>query len=177
MYKIEKTQSQFENEWVLKIDNAKVGFAEVIFLSETSRSVNGRVTVFTSDCKLITYEYDGMKTGKVKSVAEFTKEAEQFIGDRRLKLTRGDEFTIDDRKFDNIVLIHDVTEDTVDDLMEHLHIKAPKSWSCQTQTEKVTYMQGHLRKELHKKLDIPMYDLVQKSKLKPTRGCVLVQTI
>lgn len=173
MYNITKEQSEFENEWILKIDGSKIGTAEVVFLTDTSRSVNGRISVFTGDRKLLEYTYDGESTGKAKSVADFIKAVQEYLGDTELSLSK----PIDEnREHNNIVLIDDVNEDNVDGLMEHLQIETPFGWESQTPFQRVGYLQTVLREEADKKLSNPMYDLVQKSKLPPSLCSVQVDT-
>lgn len=173
MYKIDKVKSEFENEWNLFINDAKVGSLEVIFLSETSRTVNGSVIAYTTEGKEVKYEYYGEDTGTPMSISKFISDAEQAIGEQALRLNPGDEYYDDGRLFENVVVIADVTEDNVDDLMEHLKLEKPFGWDNQTPFQKVGYLQTHLREEREKNKACPMRDLVQKSKMGHSRATPL----
>ncbi len=165
MYKIEKEKSN-SGDWLLKIDGNLIGRAEVLFLTETSRSVKGHAEVTTIDGERIEHSYDGTKTKKVYTINQFVNAIIDLIGDKTLSLREETE----DEGLPNLVLLEDFTEDNADQMLAHLRLDKPKAWDKLCASEKVSHLKTWYLMEKEKTKKIPMYDLVMRSRLGETRA-------
>lgn len=165
MYKIEKEKSN-SGDWLLKIDGNLIGRAEVIFLTETSRSVKGHAEVTTIDGEHIEYAYDGTKTKKVYTINQFANALLALIGDNTLSLRE----EVEDEGLPNLVLLDDITEDNADKMLKHFKLNKPELWDQLSAKEKVSHLKSWFKMEKAKEKRIPMYDLVMKSKMGDTRA-------
>lgn len=169
MHKITKEKSTHANSWNLKINDVVVGEVEVIFLSKFSRTCKGKVSALTTSGDYPSYQFDGEVDRKIMSLAQFIANAQAAIGDADLILSTANDYVLEDREFDNIVLIEDVNEENVVGLANHLKVDLQSI----PDQNKVIHLKNVLRSERDAALAIPMFDLVRKSKLPPTLGTAL----
>lgn len=161
MHTITKRQSEHQNEWDLYIKDSFIGSVEVVFLTNTSRTCVGSVAVMTTDGQCLEYSYDGETTRKITSIAQFIAAAQEAFGDHELQLMDEEEEK-EEREFDNLVLIRDVTDENAERLAAHMGIEV----AGVTPADKAGNLRDYLRAEKEKMALIPMYDLVRRSKFK-----------
>jgi len=161
MHTITKRQSEHQNEWDLFIKDSFIGSVEVVFLTNTSRTCVGSVAVMTVDGQCLEYSYDGEEARKIMSIAQFIANAQTVFGDYELRLAETEEEK-EEREFDNLVLIRDVTDENAERLAAHMGVAV----YGKTSSEMAENLRDYLRAEKEKMAAIPMYDLVRRSKFK-----------
>ncbi len=163
-YTIERTKSDKERTWFLTIDGIKFGQAEVVHLTDTLRSVVATFEAFTADgFKPITVSYDcnKVKARVAYSINNFIDDIMEAIGDKEIFIPR----VLDDNVMGQVIVPEDVTLQNTREAAEVLKLDV----DADLDVARVQVI-NHLADNKAKHLDMPMFDLVQKSKLGRTRA-------
>lgn len=157
-----------ERTWLLTIEGNVMGYAEVVFMTDTLKSIDATFLAFTTEYEEISIKYlcEEQDVRVPYSINDFIASVQKAIGGKELHLPR----IISEDAPEQIYTAADVNESNVDEVAVMLNLDTPYGWESQSAFQKVGYVHTFLREERIENMACPMRSLVQQSKLAKTRA-------